>query len=110
MYYLQKQIEVAASHSLTLSYKSPCENLHGHNWIINIFCKSEKLNKNGMIIDFSEIKKLIHDVIDHKNLNEVLTFNPTAENIAKWIVDTVPFCYKATVEESHNNTATYENI
>ena len=50
----------------------------------------------------------MHGRIDHTNLNEVLKFNPTAENIARWIVDTVPNCYKAEVWESRDNMAAYE--
>ena len=61
-----------------------------------------------MLIDFIKIKELVSDKMDHCNLNEVFSFNPTAENIAKWIVDTVPKCYKARVIESENNEATYE--
>ncbi len=108
MYRIKKRIEVSASHKLHLDYESKCQNLHGHNWIIDIYCKSETINKNGMVIDFTEIKKLIHSKIDHKNLNEALPFNPTAENIAKWIVETVPNCYKAKVIESEGNRAIYE--
>ena len=63
-----------------------------------------------MVIDFKLIKELVHKKLDHQNFNNVLDFNPTAENIAKWIVETVPHCYKATVIESENNEATYENI
>lgn len=108
MYYVQKKIEISASHSLSLSYESKCQNLHGHNWIIYIFCKSKNLNKDGMVLDFTQIKRLVSEKMDHHNLNEVFSFNPTAENIAKWIVDTVPKCYKAKVIESQNNEATYE--
>lgn len=46
--------------------------------------------------------------MDHQNINEVLPFNPTAENIAKWIVDQFPECYKAQVQESEGNIAIYE--
>jgi len=108
MYYIKKRLEVSASHRLKLSYESKCQNLHGHNWIIYVYCKSETLNQDGMVIDFTHIKKNIHEKLDHQNLNEVLDFNPTAENMAKWIVDTLPNCYKATVIESENNEATYE--
>lgn len=108
MYYIEKTIEIAASHKLCLDYESKCQNLHGHNWIITIYCKSEKLNQNGMVIDFTEIKKLISDKLDHKNLNEILDFNPTAENIAKWIIEQIPTAYKAKVIESGNNIAIYE--
>lgn len=100
-------MEVAGSHRLTLDYESKCSNLHGHNWIITVYCKSKELNANGMVCDFSKIKNDIHGKLDHKNLNDVLPFNPTAENIAKWICDQIPECYKVTVQESEGNTATY---
>ena len=108
MYKIKKRLEVSASHKLILDYKSKCENLHGHNWIITVFCKSETLNQNGMVEDFTEIKKQINNKLDHKNLNEVLDFNPTAENIAKWCVDKIKTAYKCNVQESEGNTAIYE--
>lgn len=108
MYYIQKTFEISASHFLTLSHGSKCENLHGHNWQVTVYCKSETLDSDGMVIDFTIIKKLIHGKLDHQNLNEVLPFNPTAENIAKWIVDEVPLCYKARVAETTSNVAIYE--
>lgn len=60
-----------------------------------------------MVCDFSKIKNDIHGKLDHQNLNDVLLFNPTAENIAKWICDQIPECYKVTIQESEGNTATY---
>lgn len=108
MYYVTKRMEVAGSHSLKLSYESKCKKLHGHNWIITVFCRASQLNADGMVCDFKHIKNKIHDKLDHGNLNEILPFNPTAENIAKWIVDSIPECYKASVQESEGNTAIYE--
>ena len=108
MYYVRKELEVSAAHKLELDYESPCTNTHGHNWKITVFCKSDEVNQNGMVIDFKEIKKSVYAVMDHKYLNDVFDFNPTAENIAKWIVDSIPCCYRAEVEESSNNWAAYE--
>ncbi len=108
MYYIEKTFEVSASHHLNLSYESKCTRVHGHNWIITVYCKAEELNADGMVVDFSHLKQLVHGRLDHSDLNEILPFNPTAENISKWIVDQIPQCYKAKVQESENNIAIYE--
>ncbi len=108
MYTVIKRMEVSASHALRLSYRSKCENLHGHNWIITVYCRSEVLNADGMVVDFSHIKQQIHDRLDHKHLNDVLPFNPTAENIAHWVCEQVEHCFKVEVRESEGNVAVYE--
>lgn len=109
MYRVKKRIEVSGAHRLNLDYESKCSNLHGHNWIIEIYMQSKELDKNGMVMDFTHIKRQISDKLDHQNLNEVFNFNPTAENIAKWICDTLgDKCYKVTVQESEGNVAEYE--
>lgn len=108
MYFVRKTFEFSAAHSLELNYTSPCRNLHGHNWKVTVECRSHELNENGMVTDFSDIKRRVLDIVDHKKLNDVLDFNPTAENIARWIVETIPNCYRAEVEESQGNWAAYE--
>ena len=108
MYYIKKTIEIAACHRLSLSYPSKCTQLHGHNWLITIYCKAKTLNPNGMVIDFTHVKEMIKQRLDHANLSEVFTFNPTAENIARWVVDSIDTCYRADVQESENNIASYE--
>jgi 6-pyruvoyltetrahydropterin/6-carboxytetrahydropterin synthase len=110
MYKIKKKFEIAGSHKLELDYDSSCQNQHGHNWIITVYCKLEKLDKNGMVIDFKKIKDIVHSQLDHKNFNEVVEFNPTAENLARWICEQVPYCYKVKVQESKNNEAIYEKI
>lgn len=107
MYQVHKRLEVSASHKLKLSYESKCENLHGHNWIIDIYIRGEELNQDGMLMDFTHIKRDIQDKLDHKNLNDVLPFNPTAENMAKWIHDQLEGCFRVDVQESENNVASY---
>ena len=66
MYTVIKRMEVSASHSLKLSYQSKCENLHGHNWIITVFCRSKDLNEDGMVVDFTHIKEVLMGQLDHR--------------------------------------------
>jgi 6-pyruvoyltetrahydropterin/6-carboxytetrahydropterin synthase len=106
MFYIEKTIEIAAAHQHKGTVK--CGNLHGHNYNITIYCKSDELDEYGFVVDFCILKSLINDKMDHKFLNDVFDFSPTAENIAKWIVDNVPKCYKAKVSETSNNIAIYE--
>lgn len=107
MYYVTKRMEIAGAHRLELSYNSKCAGLHGHNWIITVYCCAQSLNADGMVADFTHIKEKIHGYLDHGNFNELLPFNPTAENIARWVVDQIPECYKVSVQESEGNVATY---
>lgn len=108
MYYVKKTMEISAAHQLTLDYESKCTQLHGHNWLITVCCKAEELNANGMVVDFTLIKQMIKDRLDHRVLNDVLLCNPTAENIARWICEQVPHCYRVEVQESRGNVAAYE--
>ena len=86
MYKVKKRIVISAAHYLKLDYESKCTNLHGHNWIIDVYLKS-----------------------DHKVINDVIDVNPTAENIAFWVCEQLqPYCYRVDVEESPQNSASYE--
>ena len=108
MYFVSKSMEISAAHRLNLSYESKCQNLHGHNWHVTIYCKAQKLNQDGMVCDFTHIKKAIHEKLDHQYLNDIFPFNPTAENMARWMCEQIPTCYKVSVQESDGNIATYE--
>lgn len=105
IYCISKRMEIAAAHQLRLSHESKCSRLHGHNWTVTIYLMSEKLNEDGMVADFTSVKESIHGYLDHGYLNDLIDRNPTAENIALWIVKRIPQCYKAVVQESEGNTA-----
>ncbi|MGM9805697.1 MAG: 6-carboxytetrahydropterin synthase QueD [Candidatus Aphodosoma sp.] len=108
MYKIKKRLEISAAHYLTLDYTSKCTGLHGHNWLVDVYLCSETLNSAGMIMDFADIRRLVVEPLDHKVLNDVLPFNPTAENIARHICDILqPYCYRVDVEESSHNMASY---
>ena len=106
MYYVTKRIEISAAHRLSLDYESKCTNLHGHNWIITVYCRAAELNANGMVTDFTDIKRTVMGSL--ACLNDVVPFNPTAENLARWICDNIPNCYRVDIRESEGNTASYE--
>ena len=108
MYYLTKTIEISGAHRLSLDYESKCTELHGHNWTITVHCRAKELDRNGMIVDFAEIKRRIADPLDHKVLNDVLPCNPTAENLARWCCEQIESCYRVDVQESMGNVASYE--
>lgn len=108
MYYVSKRFELSAAHYVTTEHRTKCEALHGHNWIVIVHCKAEELNDDGMVTDFTFIKQNIMSVLDHKNLNEVLPFSPTAENLARWICERTPNSFKVEIWESENNKAVYE--
>jgi 6-pyruvoyltetrahydropterin/6-carboxytetrahydropterin synthase len=92
MYELKIITQFGAAHQLK-NTGGECENLHGHNWKIEVFVKGERLDKNGLLIDFKILKqetKKIIDELDHKFLNELDWFkemNPTSENISRLIHD-----------------------
>jgi len=120
MYIITKTLTIAGSHRLNLPYPSRCNNIHGHNWRITICCKAEGLDEYGMVVDFSMLKTLITDWLDHSHLNDTLGENPTAERIAFIILRRInaaienkkhsPKCYKVFVEESEGNGAIYEEV
>jgi 6-pyruvoyltetrahydropterin/6-carboxytetrahydropterin synthase len=90
MYELKIISHFAAAHQLR-EFKGKCENLHGHNWKIEVFVRGENLGKDGLLIDFKLIKETtnrILDELDHQFLNELepfKTLNPSSENIAHYL-------------------------
>ena len=117
MYRVKKRMEISAAHKLSLPYPSRCAEMHGHNWVVEVTMEADGLDENGMVMDFTTIKRRVHDVLDHSLLNDMMVLQPTAENIAKWIYDqlTDKETYikqglqvtEVMVRESEGNTAWY---
>ena len=109
MFTVTKRMEISGAHRLTLDYPSKCTNLHGHNWIIEVTLKSETLDVNGMVYDFTRIKDIV-GAFDHADINNVLreSLNPTAENMARFLCERIPHCVKVSVQETEGNVAVYE--
>ena len=84
----------AAGHALR-EYKGKCENVHGHNYRVQVTVEGERLNRIGLLVDFVELKRVVREVIaylDHQFINDLepfTTLNPSAENIAKYFYDEV---------------------
>ena len=82
----------SSAHQLR-GYKGKCENLHGHNYKVEIYARGSELNHIGLLVDFVELKEAADELVaylDHKNLNELEPFvveqNPSAENVARFVL------------------------
>ena len=122
MYEVTIRKSFSAAHVLRES-DGTCEDLHGHNFIVEVSVAGESLNREDLLIDFRILKGWIQEIItglDHKHLNEIEAFkdvNPSAERIAKLIHDRL--CSRAaalelrvpriTVWESDDARVTYED-
>lgn len=110
----------SAGHHLR-EYPGNCEKPHGHNWNVKVTVRATELDKLGMAIDFRRVKEALNrilDTLDHRNLNEhpeFITRNPSSENIAVYIYDTLKGdltsdtyrLYSVTVCETENTGSTY---
>ena len=120
MFELMIETTFSAAHQLK-GYRGKCERLHGHNWKVQVHVTAENLNEIDIAIDFHELKKLTNEVVstlDHNMMNEIFPFtekNPSSENIAKWVYDSLRKkihdeaiqLSAVTVWESETSSATY---
>jgi len=112
----------SSAHQLR-GYKGKCENLHGHNYKVEIFARGSELNNIGLLIDFGDLKEAADEIVrylDHRNMNELPPFdeelNPSAENLAKFFVDYLNSrisgdrvqVYKVRCYETPTSVATYQ--
>jgi len=94
MYELTIETGFASAHQLR-GYKGKCEKMHGHNWKVQVSVTAERLNDIDLAIDFHDLKRMANEVVsplDHAFLNDIFPFtekNPSSENIAKWIYDSM---------------------
>ncbi|MFZ0241836.1 MAG: 6-carboxytetrahydropterin synthase QueD [Desulfobacterales bacterium] len=121
MFELKIVTHFAAAHQLKMVAQK-CENLHGHNWKIEVCLKGDTLTPAGILMDFGEVKKKVADImarLDHRFLNDISPFNetyaPSSENIAFFIAgelqaqlaDRPVAVSRVTAWESENACATY---
>src|ERR1700754_242135 len=112
----------SSAHQLR-GYKGKCENLHGHNYKIEIYARGRELDKTGLLVDFVELKAAADEIVnylDHRNINELPPFdeelNPSAENLARFILERVASrvgddrvqVYKVRCFETPMSVATYQ--
>lgn len=117
MYSIKVEGNFSAAHNLR-SYRGKCEELHGHNWKVEIIARKDKLDKTGMVLDFKYLKAELNkvlDVFDHKYLNKTGYFknvNPTSENMAAFLYRRlkarISSLKSVTVWENPTSSATYE--
>ncbi len=120
MYELKIISQFAAAHQLR-EFHGKCEQLHGHNWKVEVYVTGDQLGKDGLLIDFRLIKGATEKVLnelDHKFLNELEPFketNPSSENIARYVYESLGQqlangnvrVSKVTAWESNTACATY---
>jgi len=112
----------SSAHQLR-GYRGKCENLHGHNYRIEIYARGRELNNIGLLVDFVELKAAADEIVnylDHRNINELPPFdeelNPSAENLARYILERVSAqvgdervqVYKVRCFETPTSVATYQ--
>jgi 6-pyruvoyltetrahydropterin/6-carboxytetrahydropterin synthase len=112
----------SSAHQLR-GYKGKCENLHGHNYKIEIYARGSELDNIGLLVDFGELKTAADEVVqylDHRNINELAPFdeelNPSAENLARYILERIASrvgddrvqVYKVRCFETPTSIATYQ--
>lgn len=119
MFILKLKHHFAAAHQLKNAYSEECRNsLHGHSFKILIEIQTIHLIK-GMVIDFKILKEIVNE-LDHKNLNEVVNFDPTAENLSKYLYNEIYSAVKKightepkiiiTIWESDNASITFKDL
>jgi 6-pyruvoyltetrahydropterin/6-carboxytetrahydropterin synthase len=122
MFEVMVERNFSSAHQLR-GYRGKCENLHGHNYKIEIFARGRELDNIGLLVDFGELKAAADELarfFDHRNINELPPFdeelNPSAENLARYVLEHVAQrvndervqVYKVRCYETPTSVATYQ--
>ena len=116
MFEVKIETNFSSAHHL-LNYKGKCENMHGHNWKVEVTARGNSLDNSNILIDFKVLKKVVNEImdyLDHKDLNELEEFkneSPSSEFIAKFIFkkakETIKEVCRVDVWETPTSRASY---
>ncbi len=116
MFEVKIETHFSAAHHL-LNYRGECENMHGHNWKVEVHVTGEVLDNSNILVDFKVLKNEVNKVInylDHKDINELPEFkgvSPSSEIIAKFIYKKIKEKFenisRVSVWETDTSRATY---
>lgn len=88
---LRVSSDFSSSHQLR-HYEGKCENMHGHNFTVEVDVVGESLDQRlGILMDFKALKRLLKEVtdeLDHRHLNDLSDFaeqNPSSELLARFV-------------------------
>ena len=117
---LNKDMHFSAAHFIPSEDAGKCQVMHGHTYYLNITIGGNELDSIGFLIDFKELKNLIHDKYDHSVLNDHPEFKlnfPTTEKLAEQICKSVqevlqtrsnkPVCLQVIVRETPTSYVIY---
>jgi 6-pyruvoyltetrahydropterin/6-carboxytetrahydropterin synthase len=117
---LNKDMHFSAAHFIPNEDAGKCQMMHGHTYFINVTIGGNKLDSTGFLIDFKQIKDLIHKRYDHSVLNdhpEFQTNYPTTERLAEQICKAIqlvlqtrsnePVCLQVIVRETPTSYVIY---
>jgi 6-pyruvoyltetrahydropterin/6-carboxytetrahydropterin synthase len=87
-YLVSTEIQFSASHALR-GYQGDCSRVHGHNWVVRVYCEFHDVNAEGLTVDYralrSDLERIVLRRFDHRHLNDCPPFDslsPTSENLA----------------------------
>ena len=102
---LKKDFSFDAAHYLP-KHPGKCREMHGHTWTGTITCAGNSdLLQDGILVDFGKIKEVVKQ-LDHTTLNKLPQFKhapPTAENIAAWLLQEIPYAIQVDLNETPGN-------